>query len=220
MSPSELARRLRLIVITDRALAAPRNVLDVTTEALQAGAPAVQLREKRLAPRDVLPLARRLRLATTAVGALFLVNDRLDLALAAGADGVHLGPDDLPVHAARSIAPPGFLIGYSADQPGTAAAAIRQGADYVGCGAVYPTRTKADAGEAIGLARLAAVARALDAPVVGIGGIAADQARAVLDAGAAGCAVVGAIMRARNPAQAVGAFLRPYSPRPSQPPNA
>ena len=216
MSRAELARRLRLIVVTDRALAAPGDVLDTTTRALRAGAPAVQLREKHLPPRDVLPLARRLRAAAHAAGALFLVNDRLDLALAVGADGVHLGPDDLPVRAARNMAPAGFLIGYSADEPAAAASGIAAGADYVGCGTVYATTTKVKAGAAIGLSRLAAVVQAVEAPVVGIGGITPGRAPAVLATGAAGCAVVSAVMSARNPAQAVRAFLRPELPRHSR----
>ena len=208
MSRSELARRLRLIVITDRALAAPGDVLDVTKEAIRAGAPAVQLREKHLPPRDVAPVARRLRTAAHAAGALFFVNDRLDLALAVGADGVHLGPDDLPVPAARGLAPPGFLIGYSTDEPAAAAEAIAAGADYVGCGAVYATLTKVETGAAIGLSGLAAVVQAVEAPVVGIGGITADRAAAVLGTGAAGCAVVSAVMAARDPARVVQAFLQ------------
>ena len=208
MPRSELARRLRLIVITDRALAAPGDVLDVTEEALRTGAPAVQLREKHLPPRDVAPTARRLRAVAHAAGALFFVNDRLDLALAVGADGVHLGPDDLPVPAARRMAPPGFLIGYSADEPAAAADAVAAGADYVGCGAVYPTGTKAEAGAAIGLSGLEAVVQAVEAPVVGIGGITADRAAAVLGTGAAGCAVVSAVMAAPDPALVVQAFLQ------------
>lgn len=208
-SRSELARRLRLIVITDRALAAPGDIATVTAEALRAGAPAVQLREKHLPPRDVAPLARRLRAAAHAAGALFFVNDRLDLALAVDADGVHLGPDDLPVRAARRTAPPGFLIGYSTDDPDAAAKAVADGADYIGCGTVYGTRTKAEAGTAIGLSRLAAVVRAVEAPVVGIGGITTDRAATVLGTGAAGCAVVSAVMAAPDPALAVQSFLRP-----------
>ena len=207
-SRDELAARLRLIVITDRDLARPREVTDVVGEALRAGAPAVQLREKSLPPRDTLPLARRLRADTRAAGALFFMNDRLDLALAVGADGVHLGPDDLPVAAARRLAPPGFLIGYSADEPDAARAAIAGGADYIGCGAVFPTSTKSDAGRAVGLAGLARVVAAVDAPVVAIGGITAERAAGAFRAGAAGCAVVGAVMAAARPGVAVRRFLR------------
>lgn len=206
--PHGRLRRLRLIVITDSGLAAPRGVVDVVGEALRAGAPAVQLRDKGLPPRDLLPLATRLRDDTRSAGALFFVNDRLDLALAAGADGVHLGPDDLPVAAARRIAPSGFLIGYSADDAAAARVAVAAGADYIGCGTVFTTRTKADAGAAIGLGRLREVARSVDVPVVGIGGVTVRNSPEVFGAGAAGCAVVRAVMGARNPERAVRDLLR------------
>lgn len=206
-SGAELARRLRLIVITDRGLAAPREVTDVLRAALQAGAPAVQLRDKGLPPRDLLPLGQRLRAETRDAGALFFVNDRLDLALALDADGVHLGADDLPVAAARRIAPPGFLIGFSADEPGAAREAIAAGADYIGCGTVFPTGTKADAGEVIGVWRLAEVVRCVAAPVVAIGGITGQRASRVFAAGAAGCAVVSAVMAADDPGRAVRELL-------------
>lgn len=212
MPRHELAHRLRLIVITDQGLAAPSDLLEVTGEALRAGAPAVQLREKHLPPSRVFPLARRICTDAHASGALFFVNDRLDLALAAGADGVHLGPDDLPVAAARRIVPPGFLIGYSTDDASAARKAIADGADYLGCGSVYPTRTKAKKSTAIGLSRLAEVVRAADVPVVGIGGITTGRAPAVLSAGAAGCAVVNAVMAAPDPARAVREFLEAERP--------
>ncbi len=205
---AELAARLRLIVITDRDLARPREVTEVVVAALRAGAPAVQLREKALPPRDALPLARRLRADTEAAGALFFVNDRVDLALAVHADGVHLGPADLPVAAARRIAPPGFLIGYSANDPDVARAAIADGADYIGCGAVFSTSTKSDAGQAVGLEGLTSVVEAVEVPVVAIGGITAARARGVSRAGAAGCAVVRAVMAAPDPGLMVRGLLR------------
>ena len=203
-----LAVRLRLIVITDRYLARPRQVIEVVGDALRAGAPAVQLRDKVLPPRDTLPLAHRLREDTEAAGALFFMNDRLDLALAVRADGVHLGVDDLPVAAARRIAPPRFLIGYSAHEPGAARAAIAAGADYIGCGAIHSTSTKRDAGQAIGLERLNSVVNAIDAPVVAIGGITPERAGNIFQAGAAGCAVVRAVMADPDPGLPVRAFLR------------
>lgn len=208
MQPGALERYLRLIVITNRGLADPAGVADVVAQALHAGAPAVQLREKGLPPREVLPLARRLRADTRRAGALFFVNDRLDLALAVGADGGHLGPDDLPVPAARAIAPPGFLIGYSADQAAAARAGVRDGADYIGCGTVYPTSTKPDAGKTAGIDGLRRVARAVAVPVVGIGGVTPARAPAVIAAGAVGCAAIGSIMAAANPGRAVADFLR------------
>lgn len=207
-SPGPLARCLRLIVITDRRLADPRDVTEIVAEALQAGALAVQLREKAQPPRDVLPLARRLRADTRRHGALFFVNDRLDIALAAEADGVHLGSHDLPVRAAREVAPPGFLIGYSADEVHEARRAVRDGADYIGCGTIYPTGTKPDAGTVTGIEGLRRVARAINAPVVGIGGVTPARAPAVIAAGAVGCAAIGAVMGAANPRRAVADFLR------------
>jgi thiamine-phosphate pyrophosphorylase len=107
---------LRLIVITDRALATPRSVTDVVRAAVAAGAPAVQLRDKHATARELADMARALAGITRPAGALLFINDRIDVALAAGADGVHLGPDDIPVDAARRIAPD-FLIGYSTDSP-------------------------------------------------------------------------------------------------------
>lgn len=194
-----LAAKLRLIVATDRRLAAPRDIVHIVGAALRAGCPAVQLREKELPPRDVLLLARTLRRATHDAGALLLVNDRLDVALAAGADGVHLGPDDLPVGLARRLAPPSFLIGYSASTVAQARSAIARGADYIGCGPVFPTTTKPDAGTAIGVAQLARIAQAVDAPVVAIGGIDPENTPATIRAGAAGMAVIGAVMTAADP---------------------
>lgn len=205
----ELATRLGLIIITDRALARPRPVAKVVGAALGAGARAVQLREKTLPPRDILPLARRLRAETRDAGALLFVNDRLDLALAVNADGIHLGPDDLPLRAARRIAPPGFLIGYSARTPATARSAIAAGADYIGCGPVFRTTTKKGAAAPVGLDGLGAVAAAVPAPVVAIGGITPARAGGVFAAGAAGCAVVSAVMAAPDPARAVRELLPP-----------
>lgn len=200
-----LANRLRLLVVTDRGPRPPAFLEAVVGDVLRAGAPAVQLREKRLPPRDLLPLARRLRLAAHDAGALFFVNDRLDLALAAEADGVHLGPDDLPVAAARRLAPPPFLIGASARTPERARAADDDGADYIGCGPVFPTRTKPRS--PIGLDGLAAVAASVRIPVVAIGGLNAARAPAARNAGAAGCAAAHALMTADNPRKAASTIL-------------
>lgn len=204
---SGLAQRLRLIVVTDRASAHPRDMVQAATKALDAGAPALQLRDKTSPPRDLLPVARRLADAARAAGALFFVNDRLDVALAAGAHGVHLGALDLPVHAARRAAPPGFLIGATSGDPAAARAAATAGADYVGCGPVYPTRTKVPTGTAIGVVGLATVVASVDVPVVGIGGIEPGRALDVFRAGAAGCAVAGAVMGAADPGKTVKALL-------------
>ncbi|MEQ1855969.1 MAG: thiamine phosphate synthase, partial [Longimicrobiales bacterium] len=175
MTPAELAARLRLIVITDAELARPRSVLDVVAAALHAGAPAVQVRAKGASARELLELGRQILPLARERNALCFVNDRLDVALALGADGVHLGPEDLPVAAARRAMGEGFLIGASTDDPEVARSLVAEGADYIGCGAVYATSTKPDAGEVIGLEGLNRVARAVGVPVVGIGGITVER---------------------------------------------
>ena len=228
--PRRSAPDLRLLVITDAALAAPRKLEDVVIAALQAGAPALQLRDKTASAADLLDQALRFRDITRRFGALLFINDRLDVALAAGADGAHLGPDDLPVAAARAAVeharaaaaaarhplplPTPFLLGVSTDDPDVARAAEREGADYIGCGAVFGTTSKPGlADERIGTQRLAAVVRAVRIPVVGIGGITPANVGEVADAGAAGAAVIGAVMAAGHPGRAVHDLLAAF-PRP------
>jgi thiamine-phosphate pyrophosphorylase len=216
--PAELARRLRLIVITDAELARPRAVNEVVAEALAAGAPAVQVRAKGASARALLELGRSVLPLARERGALVFVNDRLDVALALGADGVHLGPDDVPVAAARRAMGEGFLVGASTDDPEVARRLVAEGADYIGCGTVYATSTKADAGEVIGLAGLDRVARAVDVPVVGIGGITVERSAEVATTRAAGVAVVGAVMAAADVGAAVRGLLAPWQPGDMLPP--
>jgi thiamine-phosphate pyrophosphorylase len=205
---SASADRLRLIVITDPDCGEGREIVEVARAALRGGAPALQLRGKDQPAREQAALARALRAETHAAGALLFVNDRLDVALAVGADGVHLGQDDLPLEAARRIVPPGFLVGISAETVELARAAEQGGADYVGTGPVYATGSKADAGDAVGCARIVEVAAAVSIPVVGIGGIVAGNAAEVVRAGAAGVAVISAVMRAADPERTVRDLLR------------
>jgi thiamine-phosphate pyrophosphorylase len=205
---ADLRASLRLLLVTDPDAGEGRAMLDVVRAALRAGVPAVQLRDKAASARALTELARALRDATRDAGALLFVNDRVDVAIAAGADGAHVGADDVPVAAARRIAPPGFLLGASADSVDEARAAVAAGADYVGTGPVYATGSKADAGAPVGGERIAAVAAAVAVPVVGIGGIDAANAAAVVRAGAAGVAVISAVMRATDPEAATRALLR------------
>jgi len=205
---------LRLIVITDERLAAPRSLVDVVRAAVEAGAPAIQLRAKDATARETAELGHRLRDVTTRANALLFVNDRFDVALAIDADGVHVGPDDIPVAALRRIAPPGFLIGTSTDEPGEATRLVSEGADYIGCGTVYPTSTKVDAGQTIGLNGLQTVVDAVEVPVVGIGGVDEHGAREIAEhTTAAGVAAIGAVMRTTDPGRAVSAMLRPFEQR-------
>lgn len=206
----DLRASLKLVVLTDARLAAPRGVVDVVARALAGGALAIQLRNKGDSPRELLAVGRELRALTREAGALLFANDRLDVALALEADGVHLGPNDLPVAVVRAHSPAGFLIGRSADDPAVARRAVDDGADYIGCGTVYPTSTKADAGATIGLEGLSAVVRAVSVPVVGIGGITVERAAEVATTGAAGVAVVGAVMAAADPTKAARMLIEPF----------
>ncbi len=212
-----LERALRVLVVTDRRLAGARDVREIVNQALDAGAQAVQLRNKGDSPRELLDVGRDVRAMTRARGALLFVNDRVDIALALEADGVHVGPHDLPVADVRRIVPPGFLIGRSADEPDVAKRAADDGADYIGCGTVWATATKADAGAVIGIHGLIAVVRAVSVPVVAIGGITVERAAEVARTGAVGVAVVGAVMAANDPGTAVrgllGAFEAQEGPR-------
>ena len=202
---------LRLIVITDAGNAEPRGVVAVVRAALEAGAPAIQLRDKHANARELFEQATTLRALTASFGALFFVNDRLDVALAAGADGVHLGPDDMPLSAVRTAVPRPFLIGWSTDDPAAARAAAAAGADYIGCGAVFGTTSKNIGDERIGLEGLQRVVNAVSIPVVGIGGIDTRNVAQVAATGAAGAAVIRAVMAAPNVGAAVTALLAPFS---------
>ena len=203
--------RLRLLMITGPLRSpGPRDSASSTVEvrvlkALVGGVTSVQLRDKETATGTLLPLAHRIRALCHDHGALFFVNDRVDLALASGADGVHLGDDDLPVHVVREIAPE-LWVGASADTAETAQAAIRAGAHYVGCGTIWATDSKADAGTPIGIAGLTAVAQAITAPVVAIGGITIARAPELVGSGAAGIAVIRGLWDAPDITTAARAF--------------
>ncbi len=195
-----------LYLITDRA-AAPRPPADVVEECLAAGLRAVQLREKDLEARELLALADTLREATQRHGARLIVNDRADVALAASADGVQRTHASLPVSALREITPPGFLVGASVHSEAEAREAAAEGADFIVFGPIYDTASKRRYGPPQGLAALQAVTRAVDRPVLAVGGLTPARVTEVLAAGAAGVAVIGAIYAAARPADATKAFL-------------
>ena len=195
-----------LCLVTDRKQA-PRPLVDQVEECLAAGLRAVQIREKDLPVREVLELATRLREATHRHEARLVVNDRLDVALAVGADGVQRTHASLPVAVLRRLAPAGCLVGASVHSLEEAMAAERDGADFVVFGPVYDTPSKRAFGPPQGLVALSRVAAGVRAPVLGVGGITARRAREVIGAGAAGVAVISALVAAARPAEQVKAFL-------------
>jgi thiamine-phosphate pyrophosphorylase len=196
----------RLYLVTDRQLAR-QPLREVVDECLGAGLRAVQLREKDLAVGDLLALAGDLREGTRVHGARLLINDRADVALAVGADGVQRTHDSLPVAAIRRIAPAPFLIGASVHSEVEAKDAADAGADFVVFGPVYDTPSKRRYGPPQGLATLGRVAAAVRRPVIAIGGITPGRVAEVTAAGAAGVAVISAILSADRPADATKAFL-------------
>jgi thiamine-phosphate pyrophosphorylase len=199
-----LAETLRLVLVTDDALVAGRDLVQVCLAAERGGVTSIQLRLKHTAPRDLAERARAL-LATLRVP--LLLNDRLDVALAVGAAGVHLGPDDVPVAVARRIVPDEFLIGASVGS----AEEVGQGfgADYWGVGPLRGTSTKSDAGSAIGIDGFTRVGRLAPpgVPCVAIGGVRPEDVRRVLAVGGAGVAVIRGILAANDVESAAAAFL-------------
>ncbi|GAA2122789.1 thiamine-phosphate pyrophosphorylase [Glycomyces algeriensis] len=204
----------RLHVITDTRLLNANPVgplhdpIAATEAALAAGARLVQVRpEDHYTDRAAFDLATAIAALCGQYGAVCLVNDRVHIAQAVGADGVHLGADDLPIDAARRILPAASIIGGTARDPESARAARRAGATYLGVGPVWGTTTKTGLPQSIGLEGLAAVCEAVDLPVIAIGGITAERAALCREAGAHGVAVVGAIAAAADPHRATAELL-------------
>ena len=197
-----------LYLITDRRQTAGRTLPAVVADALRGGLRAVQLREKDLDGCQLFKLAGELREITRKHGARLLINDRVDVALAVGADGVHLGKAGLPVSAARRVLGPGMLIGYSAHSLEEALQVQEDGADFVTLGPVYQTPSKAVYGEPLGLPAVAAAARTLTIPVFALGGVKAGSVDEILGAGIHGVALISAIIAATNPAAETELLLR------------
>ncbi len=184
---------LTLYVLTDRGISG-RTHEEQVEAAIRGGATAIQLREKALPAGDVVAIGRRIAAICRQAGVLFIVNDHADVAARCGADGVHVGQCDLLVPTARQILDGGKIVGASAGTIDESRRAQAAGADYLGVGSVFATSTKPDAGEPLGVARLAEIIRAVTIPVVGIGGITAENAAEVVRAGAAGVAVIAAVV--------------------------
>jgi thiamine-phosphate diphosphorylase len=200
-----------LYAILDRSVARGRDLPELLEAVLAGGCRLVQLREKTLSLAELLPLALRLTRRCREVGALLIVNDRADLALAAGADGLHVGQDDLPAEQARALLRPGMILGVSTHDPEQARRAVADGADYVAVGSIFPTATKTGF-QLVGPELIRCVRPEVPVPLVGIGGITAENAPAVLDAGADAVAVISAICAAPDPEAATRAFLARIAP--------
>ncbi|WP_096389840.1 thiamine phosphate synthase [Halopenitus persicus] len=198
----------RTYLVTQRSRSAGRESAAIADAAIESGVDAVQLREKGVDARERYRLGRRLRDRTAGTDVAFIVNDRIDLAAAVDADGVHLGQSDLPVSVAREQLDPESIVGCSASTVAEATAAVEAGADYLGVGAVYGSDSKevADRKDGIGPERVREIAAAVPIPVVGIGGIDADNAAPVVEAGAAGVAVISGITAAADPGAATRAL--------------
>lgn len=189
-----MAPRYDLYVITDEGLSHGLTHAEIARRAIAGGADVIQLREKRHSGEELLRQAHEIRAMTKEAGVLFIVNDRLDLALSCRADGVHLGQEDIPASLARSLSPPGFIIGVSAGTLEEAVKAGKDGADYIGLGPICQTDSKNDAGPVCGFDRIAEVKKHVAIPIIVIGGIGPTNAKQAIAAGADGLAVISAVV--------------------------
>ena len=193
------AADFRLILVTDRALAGDRPLEEVVGKAVRGGTTVVQLREKTCSTREFVAAARRLLEILRPAGVPLIINDRVDVALAAGADGVHLGQSDMGIDDARRILGPDAIIGLSIESEADAAAAGKTDADYLAASPVFATPTKTDTGAPWGIEGLRRLRGRTKKKIVAIGGLGSSNAAAVFDAGADGIAVVSAICAAPDP---------------------
>lgn len=204
MNPEQLS----LYLVTDPVLCGSRGVEGTCRLALRAGVGTLQFRDKNASTRELISMAVILRDLCRDHGALFIVNDRVDVAMAIGADGVHVGQNDMPVHLARKILGAHSIIGASVRSPGEAVLAYEEGADYVAANLIFPTDTKTDLGEPLGIEAISELKKASPLPLVAIGGINPSNVDAVREAGADGIAVVSAIMAAEDVTAAVRTLLK------------
>lgn len=197
---------LRLYLVTDQGSAAGRTLSDVVSAAVQGGVTCVQLREKHLSTRDFLAQALALKALLRPLRIPLVINDRLDIALACGAEGVHLGQSDMPVLQARRLLPPHVFIGWSVETMDDVVCSASLPVDYLGVSPIHATLTKTDTQPPWGLDGLRQVRAATTLPLVAIGGIHAGNARQIMAAGADGLAVVSALCAADDPCLAAQAL--------------
>ncbi len=196
----------RLHVVTDTRPG--RDPIGTVSAALDAGAPVIQVRGKELTDRELFCLAERVAALCADRGALCVVNDRADVALAVDAGGVHVGAEDLPVRAARRVLGPGPVLGATARDAATARAHEAAGASYLGVGPAYATTTKAGLPDPLGPAGVGAVAHAVEIPVVAVAAVTPDRVEELIAAGAHGVAVISAVSESDDPGAATAALLR------------
>lgn len=190
-------KQLRLYAVTDRSWVSKQSLYEQVEDALKGGVTCVQLREKTLDEANFLKEAREIRQLCKRYGVPFLINDNLEVAIACGADGVHVGQDDLPVTEVRRRVGDGMIVGVSAHNVEEAKRAVAGGADYLGAGAVFGTTTKSNV-TPLSHATLREICEAVEIPVVAIGGITKDNVLQLRGAGVRGVAVVSAIFAAQD----------------------
>ncbi len=197
-----------LYLVTDRNLSNGKSNLDVVETAVKGGVTCVQIREKECSTREFIRQARQLKILLANYNVPLIVNDRVDVAIAADADGIHLGQSDMAIADARKIVGSSVIIGISAESLEDAIKAEKQGADYIGISPVFNTSTKKDTAPPLGIKGVKEIRNHVHIPLIGIGGIGKNNAQDVIHAGADGIAVVSAIVAASSPEQAARELLQ------------
>ena len=198
---------LELYVIIDRRMIKGKSSIRVTREAITGGATAIQLREKEMESRDLCHLASSLKKVAKKKKALFIVNDRIDIAQAVDADGVHLGQEDLPIKLARKLLGGNKIIGATVRNLPQALKAQREGVDYLSLGPIFPTRTKQGLPPPRGLKAIIRIKKKIKIPLIAIGGINKNNVASVIRTGVDGVAIVSAVIRAENVREATRELL-------------
>jgi thiamine-phosphate pyrophosphorylase len=198
----------KLHILTDTVLQSRFSHMEITRLGIAGGADTIQYRQKSGSTREMIEIARNMKQLCSEAGVTFIVNDRLDVAIAAEADGVHLGQDDFPIPMARELLGEGRIIGGSAATLGEARKCLSEGADYVGFGPVYPTSSKDDAGPVSGIYILKQVVKIIPLPIIAIGGVDAENIPDVIRAGAQGIAVISAVCCQDDPEEATRALYK------------
>lgn len=198
----------KLHVLTDTVLQSRFSHQELARMAIKGGADTIQYRQKSGSTREMIRIAAQMKQVCSDRGVPLIVNDRVDVAIAAKADGVHLGQDDFPIPLARELLGQGMIIGASASNIEEAEKCLLDGADYVGFGPIYPTTSKDDAGSVKGIAGLVQVVKAVPVPIIAIGGISIDNVSEILQTGAHGIAVISSVCFQEDPEQATKALHR------------